>query len=78
MFRSTMAVLGFFVVAGLAVAEDKVAKPLGTWVYATDNNKWTVTLVIKADKLTCTDHNEGFLGGDLVLNCFIHNGTNLP
>jgi hypothetical protein len=64
MFRSTIAVLGFFVVAGLAAAEDKVAKPLGTWVHATDNHK--VTLVFKADKLTLTNHYDGSFGGDLV------------
>jgi len=65
MFRSTMAVLGFFVVAGLATAEDKVAKPLGTWDNATKNHK--VTLVFKADKLTVTNHcYDDLFGGDLV------------
>jgi len=62
MFRSTMAVLGLFVVAGLAAAQDKVVKPLGTWVRDTGDNK--LTFVIKADKFTATVHTQN---GDLIV-----------
>jgi hypothetical protein len=62
MYRSTIAVLGLFVVAAFAAAEDKVAKPLGTWVRETGENK--VTFVIKADKLTGNVHVQD---GDLIV-----------
>jgi len=62
MYRSTIPVLGLFVVAALAAAEDKVTKPLGTWVRESGDNK--VTFVIKADKLTGTVHMQN---GDLIV-----------
>jgi hypothetical protein len=52
MYRSTIAVLALIVVTATAGAEDKVKKPIGTWVRENGDNK--VTFVITADKLTAT------------------------
>jgi hypothetical protein len=62
MFRSTIAVLAFIVVTATAGAEDKVKKPIGTWVRESGENK--VTFVIKDDKMIATLHTDN---GDLIV-----------
>jgi hypothetical protein len=60
MFRSTIAVLALVVVTATAGAEDKVKKPIGTWVREAGEAK--LTFAIKADKFIGTVHTQN---GDL-------------
>ena len=62
MVRSVIAVLALVVVTATAGADDKVKKPLGTWVRETGDNK--ITFVITNDKLSATLHTGN---GDLVI-----------
>lgn len=62
MVRSAIAVLALVVVTVTAGADDKVKKPVGTWVRESGANK--VTFVIKADKMTVTLHT---CNGDLAV-----------
>jgi hypothetical protein len=62
MVRSVIAALALVVVTATAGAEDKVKKPIGTWVRENGDNK--ITFVIKNDKLNATLHTGN---GDLVL-----------
>jgi hypothetical protein len=61
MVRSVLG-LSALIVVGVAFAEDKVAKPIGTWVRENGDNK--VTFAITKDKLTATLHTGN---GDLVI-----------
>jgi hypothetical protein len=62
MVRSVIAVLALVVVTATAGADDKVKKPLGTWVRENGDNK--ITFVITNDKLSATLHTGN---GDLVI-----------
>jgi len=62
MVRSVIALLALVVVTATAGADDKVKKPLGTWVRENGDNK--MTFVIKDDKLTGTLHTGN---GDLIV-----------
>ena len=62
MVRSVIAMLALVVVTATAGAEEKVKKPLGTWVRENGDNK--ITFVITNDKLSATLHTGN---GDLVI-----------
>ena len=62
MVRFVMAVLALVVVITTAGAQEKVKKPIGTWVRDTGENK--VTFVIKDKMMTVTLHTGN---GDLVV-----------
>jgi len=62
MIRITIAALVLVVATVSALAEDKVAKPIGTWVREAGEAK--VTFAIEKDKLTGTVHTQN---GDLVV-----------
>jgi hypothetical protein len=62
MVRSVLALSALIVVCAAAYAQDKVKKPIGTWVRENGDNK--VTFLIQNDKLTATLHTGN---GDLVV-----------